>query len=113
MDALGSAALPIILISIGSSLTVEPLRGAASPALISSLLKVVVCPLLGFLLAGFFELSRTEIMIAIFYLGSPTAGMSYVMAEVMGNDATVASRIVALSTLLSGITLSVIIALGI
>ena len=51
-------------------------------------------------------------MIAIFYLGSPTAATAYVMAEVMGNDAVTASRIVALSTLLSGITLPIIIALG-
>ena len=112
MQALGDAALPVILISIGSSLTFEPLRGAASPSLIASLLKVAVAPLLGFLLAGFFEVGTTERMIAIFYLGAPTAGMAYVMAEVMENDATVASRIVALSTLLSGITLPIIIALG-
>jgi predicted permease len=113
LDALGGAALPIVLISIGSSLTFEPLHGAASPTLIASLLKVAVAPLLGFLLAGFFGLSATERMIAVFYLGAPTAGMAYVMAEVMGNDATLAGRIVALSTLLSGITLPIIIGLGV
>jgi predicted permease len=112
LDALGDAALPLVLMSIGSSLAFEPLRGAASPSLIASLLKVIVAPLFGFMLAGFFDLSTTERMIAIFYLASPTAGMAYVMAEVMGNDATLAGRIVALSTLLSAITLPIIIAIG-
>ena len=112
LDALGRAALPLILISIGSSLAFEPLRGAASPSLIASLIKVVVAPMFGFLLAGLFDLSTTERMIAIFYLAAPAAGMSYVMAEVMGNDATLAGRIVALSTLLSAITLPFIIAIG-
>lgn len=112
LDALGRAALPLILISIGSSLTFEPLRGAASPSLIASLIKTVVTPMFGFLLAGLFDLSTTERMIAVFYLAAPAAGMSYVMAEVMGNDASVAGRIVALSTLLSGITLPIIIAIG-
>jgi predicted permease len=112
LDALGRAALPLILISIGSSLAFEPLRGAASPSLIASLIKVVVTPMFGFLLAGLFDLSNTERMIAIFYLAAPAAGMSYVMAEVMGNDATLAGRIVALSTLLSAITLPFVMAIG-
>jgi len=72
--------------------------------LIASLIKVVAAPAIGFLLAGLFNLDTTERMVAIFYLASPAAGMSYVMAEVMGNDGPLAGRIVALSTLLSAIT---------
>jgi predicted permease len=113
LDALGSAALPLILISIGSSLEFHRLRGSASPTLIASLIKVIAAPAFGFLLAGWFNLDTTERMIAIFYLACPAAGMSYVMAEVMGNDGPLAGRIVALSTLLSAITLPIIIALGI
>ncbi len=112
LDALGSAALPLILMSIGASLTFEPLRGMASPSLIAALIKVVITPAFGFLLAGLFDLSTTERMIAIFYLAAPAAGMSYVMADVMGNDAPLAGRIVALSTVLSAITLPIIIAIG-
>ena len=112
LDALGNAALPLILLSIGSSLAFERLRGSASPTLIASLLKVAVTPAIGFLIAGLFDLTTTEKMIAIFYLGCPAAGMSYVMAEVMGNDGPMAGRIVALSTLLSAITLPIIIAIG-
>jgi len=112
LDALGLVALPLILMSIGSSLEFERLRGAASPTLIASLIKVAVTPALGFLLAGLFNLDNTERMIAIFYLACPAAGMSYVMAEVMGNDGQLAGRIVALSTLLSALTLPIIIALG-
>ncbi len=112
LDALGKAALPLILISIGAALTFEPLHNEPPPSLIASLIKVVATPAIGFLLAGFFDLGTAERMIAIFYLAAPAAGMSYVMAEVMGNDATLAGRIIALSTLLSGITLPIIIALG-
>ena len=112
LDALGKSALPLVLMSIGAGLTFEPLKGAASPSLIASVVKVVIALGLGFLLAGLFDLSLTERMIAIFYLACPAAGMSYVMADVMGNDATLASRIIALSTLLSGITIPIIIAIG-
>jgi predicted permease len=112
LDALGNAALPMILMSIGASLEFERLRGTAPPALIASLIKVALTPMLGFLLAGLFSLDPTERMIAVFYLAAPAAGMSYVMAEVMGSDGPLAGRIVALSTLLSAITLPIIIAIG-
>ena len=112
LDALGDTALPLVLMSIGASLQFERLRGAASPSLIASLIKVGAAPVFGFLLAGLFALSQTERMIAIFYLAAPAAGMSYVMAEVMGNDGPLAGRIVALSTLLSAITIPIIMAIG-
>lgn len=112
LEALGSAALALILVSIGAALEFEKLRGTASPTLIASLIKVAITPAIGFLIAGFFDLNTTERMIAIFYLACPAAGMSYVMAEVMGNDGPLAGRIVALSTLLSAITLPIIIAIG-
>lgn len=113
LDALGHAALPLVLMSIGASLEFERLRGAASPSLIASLIKVVAAPAFGFLLSGWFNLTQTERMIAILYLAAPAAGMSYIMAEVMGNDGPLAARIVALSTLLSAVTIPIIMALGI
>lgn len=113
LAALGDTALPLVLMSIGAALEFERLRGAASPSLIASLIKVVAAPFFGFLLAGLFGLSPMERMIAIFYLAAPAAGMSYVMAEVMGNDGPLAGRIVALSTLLSAITIPIIMAIGI
>ena len=112
LDALGHTALPLVLMSIGASLEFERLRGAASPTLISSLIKLVAAPAFGFLISGLFGLTQTERMIAIFYLAAPAAGMSYVMAEVMGNDGPLAGRIVALSTLLSAITIPIIMAIG-
>ncbi len=112
LEALGKSALPLILMSIGAGLAVEKLKGAASPSLVAALIKVVITPAIGFLLAGFFDLSATEKMIAVFYLGCPTAGMSYVMADVMGADAPLAGRIIALSTLISAVTLPIIIAVG-
>jgi predicted permease len=112
LDALGNAALPLILISIGASLEFERLRGAASPTLIASLIKVGVAPAFGFLIAGLFGCNQTEKMIATLYIACPAAGMSYVMAEVMGNDGPLAARIVALSTLLSIITIPIVLAIG-
>lgn len=112
LAALGRTSLPLVLMSIGASLEFERLRGATSPSLAASLIKLLAAPLFGFLLAGVFELSRTDRMIAILYLAAPAAAMSYVMAEEMGNDGPLAGRIVTLSTLLSAITIPMILAIG-
>lgn len=112
LEALGRSSLPLALLSIGASLEIERLRGAASPSLMASLIKVVAAPLFGFMLAGLFGLSPVERMIAVFYLAAPAAVMSYVMAEEMGNDGPLAGRIVTLSTLLSAVTIPIIMAFG-
>ncbi len=113
IELLGRTALPLILMSIGASLEFERLRGAASPSLVASLIKTVAAPAFGFLFAGLVGLGSTERMIAIFYLAAPAAGMSYVMADVMGNDGPLAGRIVALSTVLSAITIPLVMIMGI
>ena len=112
MDLIGSAALPLILISIGAGLDVAGLRATATPTIIASLIKVTIAPILAWLCMDLFTLSSTEKMITLIFLGVPTAGTSYVMANVLGCDAPLAGRIVALSTLLSAITLPCLIALG-
>ena len=112
LTLLGRTALPLVLMSIGAALEFERLRGTASPSLIASLLKVVITPAFGFMLTTFLGYNHTESMIAIFYLAAPAAGMSYVMADVMGADGPLAGRIVALSTLLSALTIPIILAIS-
>jgi len=112
LGALGHAALPLALLSIGASLSFERLRGAASPSLYASLVKICAAPALGFLLARLIGLGTVESMVAVLMLASPTAAVSYVMAEAMHADTTIAGRIVVIATLLSAVSLSVIIALG-
>jgi len=109
---LGDIALPLVLMSIGASLQFERLRGAASPSLIASLIKLIAAPMLGFMLTHVLKCSHTEIMIALLYLAAPAAGTSYIMADAMGNDGPLAGRIVALSTLLAAATIPIIMFLG-
>lgn len=112
MDALGEAALPLILISIGASLDLKGLKETAAPTIYASLIKVVITPLFGILIFNLFELSDMEKMITLIFLGVPTAGTSYVLAEALGCDGPLSGRIVALSTLFSALTLPWLVAFG-
>ncbi len=112
MDILGDASLPLILISIGASLELKGLKDTAAPTIIGSIFKVVLTPVCGLLLMNFFELTEMQKMITIIFLGVPTAGTSYVLAEELGCDGPLSARIVALSTLLSALTLPWLISLN-
>ncbi len=110
--ALGQSALPLALLCIGSSLTFEKTPAAASPALIASLIKVFALPAIGLLLGRVWGVSGTELKILLIYLACPTATASYVLADMFGSDAPLAGRIIVISTLLSAISLSLIVAFG-
>ena len=107
LEALGAAAVPIALMCIGGSLATTQLRGRRSWIITAALLKVAVLPCLVFLLtrlAGFEPANqRTALVLA----SCPTAAAAFVMARQMGGDEALASGSIALSTLLSFISLSV------
>ena len=82
------------------------------PTIFGSIFKVVLTPICGLLFMNFFELTEMLKMITIIFLGVPTAGTSYVLAEELGCDGPLSARIVALSTLLSALTLPWLISLN-
>ena len=110
--ALGQSALPLALLCNGASLTFEKAPAVASPTLIASLIKVFALPAIGFLLGRLWGVSGTEMEILLIYLACPTASASYILADMFGSDAQLAGRIIVVSTLLSAISLSLIVAFG-
>jgi len=111
LNALGQAALPLALLCIGSSLSFEGLRSAALPSFAASVIKVFLLPLLGWFLCRAWGMPTIEMKITLIYLACPTAVATYVMTEILGSDEKLAGRIIVLSTLLSLISLSVVVAL--
>ncbi len=112
LQPLGQTALPLALLSLGSSFTRGGLHRHVAPALGSSLLKVAVAPLLGLLFSRWLQLAPQETQMVLIFLACPSAVASYVMAEQMGADADLAGGAVVLSTLLSIIPLALILMLN-
>jgi predicted permease len=107
LESLGAAAVPIALMCIGGSLATTPMRGRRSWIVTAALLKVAVLPGLVFVLARFAGLAPPEHRTALVLASSPTAAAAFVMARQMGGDEALASGSIALSTLLSFISLGV------
>jgi predicted permease len=109
LAAVGQMALPLALLGVGASLNFKVLRGQWLPASAGALIKVAVAPLLGYALGRYFGLDRNEMLIALLYLGCPTAVVSYLMAQQLDGDSHLAAGIVVLTVILSLATLSVIL----
>jgi hypothetical protein len=106
LQSLGAAAVPIALLCIGGSLAVTPLRGKHSWIAAAALLKVAVLPVIVFALGRLAGLGAPEMRIALVLTACPTAAASFVMAKQMGGDEALASGSIALSTVLSALSLA-------
>ena len=107
LEALGAAAVPIALMCIGGSLATTSLRGRRSWIVTAALLKVAALPYLVFLFTRLAGLEPPDQRTALVLASCPTAAAAFVMARQMGGDEALASGSIALSTLLSFISLSI------
>jgi len=101
----GSMTLPIALVCVGGSLSLSSLRASGRAVIGSSLAKVFWTPLIFTALALAIGFEGREIGMLFLFLASPTAAVSFVMARAMGSDGRMAASIIALSTLLSVVTI--------
>ncbi|MGE6793321.1 hypothetical protein SAMN05216206_3042 [Pseudomonas guineae] len=93
--------LPLALICIGATLTLDSLRQGSGVALSSSLMKVLWLPLLATLGAGLCGFRGADLGILFLYFVSPTAAASFVMAKAVGANYELAAAIIVITTLAS------------
>lgn len=107
--AISGMVLPLALLGVGAQLSWRNVGTVFRPALAAALLKTVAIPLLGYGVGRLFALPADAMRVVLVFCACPTAVMSYVMAEQMKNDAELAAGIVALSVVLSLVTMSIIL----
>ena len=88
-----------------------PLRGRRTAAFTASVLKVAVAPLLAWPIGWWAGLSLDELRIVLLFLACPTAAASFTLAGKLGGDEALAASSVVLSTALSVLSLSAVLAL--
>lgn len=107
LEVLGGSAVPIALLCIGGSISTTQFTGRRSWIVAAALMKVAVKPAVVAGLAIAVGLGPMERRIALVFAATSTAAAAYVMARQMEGDEALASGSIALSTLLSAISLAV------
>ena len=106
-DYFASLTLPLALLCIGATISLKSLRSDSGPALGSSLWKMVLLPVgctFAAWLAGF---EGRELGLMFLFFASPTAAASFVMVKALGGNDKLAANIIALTTLLASVTVTV------
>jgi predicted permease len=112
LSALGNASLALALLSIGSSLSFRGIGNGLLLSTTASSIKVFIQPLIGLGLALLWNVPPIERQMLLIYLACPTAVASYVLADIFDSDRELAAHIIVVSTVLSTISLSIIVAFG-
>ena len=103
---LSELALPLALIGIGGSLNLENIKKASGLAFTSSAIKIILIPF--FLTFGAYHFGFRGLDLGIMFVlfASPTAIVSFIMAEAMGANSKLAGNIVLISTVVSVFTIA-------
>lgn len=103
---LSELALPLALIGIGGSLTIVNLKQASGLAFSSSIIRIIISPLILTAGAYYFGFRGFDLGIMFILFASPTAIVSFIMAEAMGANSKLAGNIVLISTVASVFTIA-------
>jgi predicted permease len=111
LAAIGQMALPLALICIGGTLHTTRLRGSLKHAFIGSLMKGLLVPAVGLLLAWGVGLSAEHTRIALLLLACPTASVSYVLVRQLQGDEALASSMIVISNVLAVPAMAAVLAI--
>jgi predicted permease len=110
VSILSQAALPLGLLSVGVGLQLTHMAQAKYPLFLATFLKLLIFPLVMFLLAKWFDLPLMQQYILLLFACMPTASSSFILARQLGGDLKLMSSIITVQTLLCIVTLSFVIA---
>ncbi|KPQ01711.1 AEC family transporter [Marinobacter sp. HL-58] len=106
-DYFASLTLPLALLCIGGTLSLSAMRNDRKLAVSASVMKMVTLPVLCTLAAWLAGFEGRELGLMFLFFASPTAAASFVMVKALGGNDRLAANIVALSTLMASITVTV------
>jgi predicted permease len=106
LKMISGLSLPLALLSLGGSLSVQGIRGGLIPTIWASFLKLLGLPLIGYALLQSWDIGGLDLKVTILLLSCPTAVVTYIMSSELGGDLDLSASIVMLTTIVSMITIA-------
>ena len=107
VDYLSDIALPLALIGIGGFMSVSDIKRTSSISFSSTAIKLILIPSIGTYCAFLLGFKGEELGILFILFASPTAIVSFIMAEAMGANSRLAGNILLITTLGSVVTITI------
>lgn len=112
LELLARMALPMGLLAVGAGLSLHSMPGARGALVASSLIKLVLFPLLAFGAAQLLGLDALARQVLLVFAAVPTATSAYILSRQLGGDAPLMARIITVQTLVAMLTLPLCVFLG-
>ncbi|HDX6329391.1 TPA: AEC family transporter [Campylobacter fetus subsp. venerealis] len=109
LSIVSHAALPMGLLSVGVGFELRSISSAKKEILVSSFAKLVLLPIIAYLLAKLMGANGLYLAVATLYAAMPTAPTYHILSRELGGDVNLMSSITTFEILLSMATLFVII----
>ena len=109
INTTANLATPLALLCLGGGMTFHGFDAKFKYAMIGSVIKVAVMPLVFIVLAVVFGFRDYDLAVIVMLFGVPSAVVGYAMAAQMGGDTYIAGTIVVFSTIMSAVTLTAFI----
>jgi malonate transporter len=109
LDSLGRAALALGLLAVGAGLNLGSIASGGPALALSTLLKLIVSPLLAWAGCRLIGLDPLATSIAVLFAALPPAPSAFVLARRLGGDHGLMAGIITVHTILAAITLPLVL----
>lgn len=106
ISQIAATATPIALLVVGASLSHQNTPGQWKPTLAATLIKLFLLPALFLPLAAWLGFRDSAMIAILIMVGGPTTVSCFVMAKQMDGDASLTAQVVAFSTLVSSVSIT-------
>ncbi len=103
--------LPLALLSIGGALTLGSVKENLGLSLVAAAFKLLLLPVIGYFFLKWFQVTGLPFKIGMVYFCLPTSTALYVLSSQLDSDTHLASASIAVSTILSFLSLSLALVL--
>lgn len=111
LQPLSNLALPLGLMTVGAGLQLKALRQASASFIASSVVKLIVFPVVTAMLCLALDVTATMAQVAVLLAALPTASSAFILARQLGGDAPLMAAIISGQTLLAMLTMPVVLGL--
>jgi predicted permease len=111
ISLLSQAAVPCMLIVLGLQLTRTSVKGRFGPIALATATRLLVAPLIAFPLAAWLGITGVTYQVVVVQASLPTAVVSSVLASEFGSDVDFAAAVILVSTLVSIVTVTILLAI--
>ncbi|MBP6121322.1 MULTISPECIES: AEC family transporter [Providencia] len=111
LKLLAAASLPLGLICIGGALQTSTLKKEFKPLVLTTLLRLLVMPILAVFTAYLFSLPELETVLLVIFFSIPTAPTAYILTRQLSGDSQLMAGIITLQTIIAVLTLPLVLTL--